>query len=69
LELKGFIKSCNDVGTRRYLIRDARLAMLRLRELGVMSSDDFEDANGLLDALKQPTVTDPSRRVQQAPTA
>jgi DNA-binding MarR family transcriptional regulator len=68
LELKGFIRSCNDVGTRRYLIRDTRLAMLRLREKDIMSSEDFEDANYLLEALKQPTVVDPSKAAQQSPT-
>lgn len=61
LELKGFIKSCNDVGTRRYLLRDARLAMLRLREMKLMSADDFDDANYLLEVLKQPKVTDPTK--------
>ena len=68
LELKGFIRSCNDVGTRRYLIRDTRLAMLRLREKDIMSSEDFEDANYLLEALKQPSVVDPSKAAQQSPT-
>jgi hypothetical protein len=66
LELKGFIRSCNDVGTRRYLIRDPRLAMLRLRELDVMSPADFDDANYLLEVLKQPTVADPPGKPQQA---
>jgi DNA-binding MarR family transcriptional regulator len=65
LESKGFIKSYNDLGTRRYLIRDPRLAMQRLRELNVMSRDDFEDANELLDALKQTKVEDPSKLLQQ----
>lgn len=62
LELKGFIRSCNDVGTRRYLIRDAKLAMSRLREMNLMSADEFEDANYLLEALNQPKVSDPSKK-------
>jgi hypothetical protein len=65
LELKGFIKSCNDIGTRRYLIRDPKLAMSRLREMNLMSTDDFDDANYLLEVLKQQTVADPVKKVQQ----
>jgi hypothetical protein len=68
LERKGFIKSHNDVGTRRYLIRDPKLAMQRLRELSMMSSDDFDDANELLEVLRQATVPDPLKSAQQPPT-
>jgi hypothetical protein len=66
LELKGFIKTYNDVGTRRYLIRDPRLAMSRLRELKQMSDDDFDDANYLLEVLKQRPVEDPLKVPLQA---
>jgi len=66
LERNGFIKSFNDLGTRRYLIRDPRLALHRLRELGVVSADDFENANYLLELLKQPMVPDPAKPQQAA---
>ena len=65
LEQKGFIRSHNDLGTRRYLIRDPRHALVKLREMGVMSKDDFDDANELLDLLNQPRVTDPLVAVTQ----
>ena len=68
LERKGFIRSHNDIGTRRYLIRDPKLAMQKLRELNLMSTDEFDDANALLDVLKQQTVTDPLKMAQQPPT-
>lgn len=62
LELKGLIKSHNDLGTRRYLIRDPRLAVSRLREMDVMSAQEFDDANYLLDVLKQPLADDPHKK-------
>jgi hypothetical protein len=65
LELKGFIRSCNDLGTRRYLIRDPKLAMLKLREMKQMSDDEFDDANYLLEVLKQSPVPDPLRPARQ----
>src|SRR5450631_1260048 len=67
LELKGFIRSCNDLGTRRYLIRDPRLAMSKLREMKKMSDDEFDDANYLLEVLKQSLVLDPLKPPQQTP--
>jgi|ERR1700733_782743 len=67
LEKKGFIRSHNDIGTRRYLIRDPRLAMQKLRELNLMSNNDFDDANELLEVLKQTTVSDPLKSAQQIP--
>jgi hypothetical protein len=67
LELKGFIRSCNDVGTRRYLIRDPRLAMSRLREMKLMTAGDFDDANYLLEVLKQTAVPDPLKDGAVAP--
>jgi DNA-binding transcriptional regulator GbsR (MarR family) len=61
LLLKEFIRTHNDDGIRRYLIRDPRLAMAKLRALGQMTAEDFENANYLLEQLKQPRVQEPKK--------
>ena len=35
--------------------------MVRLREVNLMSADDFDDANYLLEILKQPAVSGPQK--------
>lgn len=67
LERKGFTRSHNDAGTRRYLLRDPRLAAQRLCELGEISEDELDDINDLLDALKLPVVEQPKRRAPVVP--
>ena len=64
LDRKGFVRSHNDGGTRRYLLRDPRLAAQRLCELAEISADELEEINDLLDALKLPIVEQPKRRTQ-----
>lgn len=61
LLLKEFIRTHNDDGIRRYLIRDPRMAMAKLREMGEMTAEDFGDANYLLEQLKQLPVKEPKR--------
>lgn len=48
LEKIGLIRVHNDGGTRRYLLRDPRLAVERLFELKEISRDQLEEANDLL---------------------
>jgi DNA-binding MarR family transcriptional regulator len=52
LEKIGLIRVHNDEGTRRYLLRDARLAVERLFELKEITRDQLEEANDLLETLK-----------------
>ena len=68
LELKGFIRTHNDSGVRRYLIRDARLAVSRLRELNAMDASGLEEVNELLEQLNQPVVADPLRKRTAKPS-
>ena len=49
LERIGLIKVFNDKGTRRYLLRDPKLAISRLFELNEITVDDVEDANDVLE--------------------
>jgi hypothetical protein len=56
LEKIGLLRVYNDSGTRRYLLRDPRLAIKRLFELGEISSDELEDANDLLETMKLPLI-------------
>jgi len=68
--LKEFIRTHNDDGIRRYLIRDPRMAMAKLREMGEMTAQDFEDANYLLEQLKQELVKEPKRaRLKKTPAS
>jgi hypothetical protein len=70
LLLKEFIRTHNDDGIRRYLIRDPRMAMAKLREMGEMTAQDFEDANYLLEQLKQELVKEPKRaRLKKTPAS
>lgn len=62
LEKWGFITTRNDGGTRRYLIRDPRLAAQRMTELGDMSVDELEELNDLLEQLGQPIIEPPKPR-------
>lgn len=56
LEKIGLIKVHNDHGTRRYLLRDPRLAVERLFELNEISHDELEDANDLLERMELPLI-------------
>jgi DNA-binding MarR family transcriptional regulator len=56
LERIGLIRVHNDEGTRRYLLRDARLAVERLFELKEITRDQLEEANDLLETLKLPLI-------------
>ena len=51
LEKIGLIRIYNDGGTRRYLIRDPRLAVAQLYQLGEITLDELEDANDLLEKV------------------
>jgi len=50
------IRVHNDSGTRRYLLRDPRLAVERLFELHEITLDELEDANDLLDTMGLPLI-------------
>jgi DNA-binding MarR family transcriptional regulator len=72
LEKIGLIRVHNDAGTRRYLLRDPRLAIERLFQLNEINRDELEDANDLLDtmglpliALKPAVVTLPVKKAAQ----
>jgi DNA-binding transcriptional ArsR family regulator len=56
LEKIGLIRVHNDRGTRRYLLRDPRLAVERLFELKEITRDDLEEANDLLEKLEFPLI-------------
>ena len=56
LEKVGLIRSHNDRGTRRYLLRDPRLAVARLYELNEMTKGELEEANDLLEIMKLPLI-------------
>lgn len=56
LEKIGLIRTHNDSGTRRYLLRDPRLAVERLYELGEITHDELEDANDLLAKIRRPLI-------------
>jgi len=56
LEKIGLIRVHNDRGTRRYLLRDPKLALERLFELKEISRDELEDANDLLEKVNLPLI-------------
>ncbi len=56
LEKIGLIRVFNDSGTRRYLLRDPRLAVERLFELKEITGDELEDANDLLERMGLPLI-------------
>src|SRR5260370_19119247 len=56
LEKIGLIKVYNDHGTRRYLLRDPRLAVERLFELNEISLDEPEATNDLLEPIALPLI-------------
>jgi Helix-turn-helix domain len=56
LEKIGLIRVHNDRGTRRYLLRDPKLAVERLFELKEITRDELEDANDLLDKINLPLI-------------
>ncbi len=64
LERKGFIRSYNDRGVRRYLVRNPRLAAMKLFELGELAIEEFEEVNDLLEQLRQPILEQPVRKPQ-----
>jgi len=53
LEHIGLIRTHNDAGVRRYLIRDPRLAVERLFELKELTRDQLEEVNDLLERIGQ----------------
>ena len=63
LEKIGLIRVHNDGGTRRYLLRDPRLAVEQLYQLNEISRDELEDANDLLETLQQPLIEPKSKPV------
>ena len=50
------IRVCNDGGTRRYLLRDPRLAVEQLLALKEIPRDEVEDANDLLEKMGLPLI-------------
>lgn len=56
LEKIGLIRVYNDAGTRRYLLRDPRLAVEQLFALKEITSDELEDANDLLEKMGLPLI-------------
>jgi len=56
LEKIGLIRVFNDGGTRRYLLRDPKLAVERLFELKEITRDELEDANDLLEKIGLPLI-------------
>jgi len=56
LEKIGLIRVYNDGGTRRYLLRDPKLAVERLFELKEITRDELEDANDLLEKIGLPLI-------------
>jgi hypothetical protein len=63
----GVIRSHNDRGTRRYLLRDPRLAVARLFELKEITRDELEEANDLLERIGRPLI-EPKAIVVAMPT-
>lgn len=57
LEKIGLVRVFNDRGTRRYLLRDPRLALERLHALNEITLDEVEDANDILDNVGLPLIT------------
>ena len=66
LEKIGLIRTHNDSGTRRYLLRDPRLAVERLYELNEITHDELEDANDLLAKIRRPVI-DPKPKPKAVP--
>ena len=56
LEKIGLIRVHNDRGTRRYLLRDPRLAVERLYQLNEITADELVEANDLLETLELPLI-------------
>jgi len=56
LEKIGLVRVHNDRGTRRYLLRDPRLAVEHLFQHGEIQDDEIEDVNDLLEVLRQPLI-------------
>jgi DNA-binding transcriptional ArsR family regulator len=57
LEKIGLVRVYNDRGTRRYLLRDPKLAIERLYVLGEITLDEVEDANDILEKVGLPLIT------------
>lgn len=57
LEKIGLLRVYNDRGTRRYLLRDPRLAVEQLYALGEITFDEVEDANDILEKMGLPIIT------------
>ena len=56
LEKIGLIRVHNDGGTRRYLLRDPRLAVEQLFALKEITRDELEDVNDLLEKIGHPVI-------------
>lgn len=63
LETAGFIRTYNDDGTRRYLIRDVARAASRLNKKGTMSADELEEINDLRERFGHPLLTAHQKKV------
>ncbi len=57
MEKIGLVRVYNDRGTRRYLLRDPKLAVERLYSLGEITLDEVEDANDILEKVHLPLIT------------
>ena len=68
LEKIGLIKVFNDKGTRRYLLRDPKLAIACLFELDEITQDEVEDANDVLEKVGLDLIeTKPTANVVKFP--
>ena len=67
LETNGFIQSYSDDGTRRYLIRDVRLAVSRLNKKGILSVDELEEINDLRERFGHSLIMPYQKKVAPSP--
>jgi DNA-binding MarR family transcriptional regulator len=66
LEKIGLIRVYNDRGTRRYLLRDPRLAVEKLFDLDRMSEDELEEVNDLQEKIGHPLI-EPKKKLRVVP--
>lgn len=65
LEKIGLVRVYNDRGTRRYLMRDPKLAVERLHDLGEITLDEVEDANDILEKVNLPLIMPKAKKTPQ----
>jgi DNA-binding MarR family transcriptional regulator len=68
LEKLGLLRVYNDAGTRRYLLRNPRLAIARLFELREINREELKEVNDLLEMIGHPIIepTLPNRPAKRA---